>query len=245
MGKAASKRGRWATALRGRSAAALAALLSVVTAGADENSTQASTDPGTGWITLFDGEHLERWRNYGSDNLNPGWRIDGDAFGLAAPGAGDIVTRESFGDFELQLEWRVSEGGNSGIFILVDETDDPIYFSAPEIQTLDDERHSDREIDSHRSGSLYDLVAGHPSAQKPAGAWNTVRIRLEDGLLNIWQNGVPTTTLVIGSSAWERLVKTSKFADWNAFAASHEGHIGLQDHGDPVWFRNVRIRVLD
>lgn len=216
-----------------------------VGASASEYGVSNEEETEAGWIVLFDGKSLGHWRNYGSDTLDNGWRIEGDAFGLATPGAGDIVTRESWGDFELRLEWRISNGGNSGVFILVDETEDPIYYSAPEIQILDDERHSDREIDSHRSGSLYDLVAAHPSAQRPAGHWNSLRIRLDDGLLNVWQNGVPTTTLVIGSSAWNRLVKASKFADWSAFAGSHTGRIGLQDHGDPVWFRNVMIRELD
>jgi hypothetical protein len=215
------------------------------TAFAGEHNELTQAEIAAGWTLLFDGKSLDEWRNYGSDELDDGWRVADDAFYLAAGGGGDIVTRKSWGDFELVLDWRISQGGNSGIFILVDETDAPIYNSAPEIQILDDERHSDREIDSHRSGSLYDLVAAHPSAQKPAGEWNTVRIRLDDGLLNIWQNGVPTTTLVIGSGAWKTLVANSKFADWEAFGASAGGRIGLQDHGDTVWFRNVKIRELD
>jgi hypothetical protein len=197
-----------------------------------------------GWTPLFDGKDLSQWRNYGETELGDGWRVEDGTLVLAEAGAGDIVTRQSYGDFELELEWRIAEGGNGGIFILVNEDDNPIYHNAPEVQILDNERHSDREIDSHRSGSLYDLVASHPSSHKPQGEWNTIRIRLEDGLLNIWQNGVPTTTLVIGSSAWNTLVANSKFADWEGFGASKGGRIGLQDHGDKVWFRNIRIREL-
>lgn len=212
---------------------------------AGEHNVLTTAEREAGWKLLFDGESLDAWRNYGREDVDGGWRVENGEIVLAEPGAGDIITRETWADFELALDWRISEGGNSGIFILADETDAPIYHSAPEIQILDNERHSDGEIDSHRSGSLYDLVAAHPSAQKPAGEWNTVRIKLEEGLLNIWQNGVPTTTLVIGSSAWDTLLANSKFADWDAFAASPAGHIGLQDHGDRVWFRNVKIRRLD
>ncbi len=210
-----------------------------------ETNTLSRAEADAGWTLLFDGKSMSEWRSYGREDLAGGWRIDGDAFVLAEAGAGDIVTRAEYENFELMLDWRISEGGNSGIFILAAEADEPIYFSAPEIQILDDERHSDREIDSHRSGSLYDMVASHPSARKPAGEWNTVRIRLDDGLLAVWQNGVPTATIVIGSSTWNTLLENSKFADWKRFGASSRGHIGLQDHGDKVWFRNLKIRALD
>jgi hypothetical protein len=215
-----------------------------VSSGAEHN-TLSQSEIDAGWTLLFDGNNLEKWRTYGSDNLNDGWVVRDGTLSLARDGAGDIVTRKTYGNFELTLDWKIAEAGNSGIFILVEESDEPIYYSAPEIQILDDKRHSDREIDSHRSGSLYDLVASHPSARKPQGEWNTIRIRLKGGLLNVWQNAVPTTTVVIGSTTWDTLVTNSKFADWKNFAAKPIGRIGLQDHGDTVWFRNLKIRELD
>ena len=208
-------------------------------------NTLSRAEADAGWTLLFDGKTAAAWRNYGAADLDDRWQVSEGALMLAAGGGGDIVTREAYENFELSLDWRVSEGGNSGIFILVEETDEPIYQRAPEIQILDNERHSDNEIDSHRSGALYDLVAPHPSAHKPQGEWNTVRIRFEDGLLNVWQNGVPTATIVIGSSTWQTLIANSKFADWEGFGTGTTGRIGLQDHGDPVWFRNLKIRELD
>lgn len=212
---------------------------------ADEHNQLSRAEAEAGWVLLFDGEDMSEWRNYGATDLDDGWRVQDGTMMLAAKGAGDIVTRKSYADFELQLDWRIAERGNSGIFILVDESEMPIYHNAPEIQILDNERHSDREIDSHRSGSLYDLVAAHPSSQKPQGEWNTMSIRLQDGLLDIRQNGVPTATIVIGSTTWDTLVANSKFADWEGFGASPAGRIGLQDHGDTVWFRNLKIREMD
>lgn len=211
---------------------------------ANENNTLTAAEAEAGWTLLFDGEDMSQWRNYGAPDLGDGWRVEEGTMVLAGEGGGDIVTRDVYENFELVLDWRISSGGNSGIFILVEESDAPIYHKAPEIQILDNERHSDRQIDSHRSGALYDLVAPHPSAHKPQGEWNTVRIRLEDGLLNIWQNDVPTATLVIGSSTWDLLVANSKFAEWEAFGTGSTGRIGLQDHGDEVWFRNLKIREL-
>jgi len=212
---------------------------------AEEHTRVSRAESGAGWTSLFDGVEITEWRNYGKPDLGDGWTVDDGSMMLAAAGGGDIVTRETYGDFEFELEWRIAEGGNSGIFILVDESDEPIYHKAPEIQVLDDVRHPDREIDSHRSGSLYDLVASHPDARKPQGEWNKVRIRLEDGLLNVWQNGVPTKSIVIGSSSWDVLVANSKCADWEGFGTAATGRVGLQDHGDKVWFRNLKIRELD
>lgn len=212
---------------------------------AEDNNTLSKAEIDAGWQLLFDGRDISQWRNYGDDGLSDLWRVEDGTLALAGGGGGDIVTREVYEDFELSLEWRISSAGNSGIFILVDESDEPIYYKAPEIQILDNDRHPDGELESHRSGALYDLVVPHPSAWKPQGEWNSVRIRLQDGLLNIWQNEVPTATIVIGSSTWDVLVANSKFADWDGFGTGKSGRIGLQDHGDKVWFRNLKIRELD
>jgi hypothetical protein len=214
------------------------------------DNTLTEKEKQQGWQLLFDGSDMSQWRNFKKEALNPEWVVENGTMKLTGEGGGDILTRKSFRNFDLRLEWNVSEGGNSGIFILVDEEGERIYSHAPEIQILDNERHPDREIDSHRSGSLYDMVVSHPSSHKPAGQWNKVRILFVDGFLQVWQNRVKTVTITIGDSTWITLLKNSKFGDgseigFEGFAESTSGHIGLQDHGDPVAFRNIMIRERD
>ncbi|USD27533.1 DUF1080 domain-containing protein [Pseudoalteromonas sp. SCSIO 43201] len=197
-----------------------------------------------GWQLLFDGKDMSHWRNFKRDTLDPKWQVKDGAMTLTQGGGGDILTKEIYRNFELQLEWKVSRRGNSGIFVLVDETGSAIYSRAPEIQILDNEEHPDNKIDSHLAGSIFDLIAAPSKAHKPAEKWNQVRIKMLDNHLQVWQNGVSTTSVVIGSSTWNTLVKDSKFATWEGFAEGKKGHIGLQDHGDQVWFKNIKIREL-
>jgi len=214
------------------------------------DNTLTEKEKQKGWQLLFDGDDMSQWRNFKKEGLNPEWVVEDDTMKLTGEGGGDILTHKTFQNFDLRLEWKISEGGNSGIFIFVDEEGEQIYSHAPEIQILDDDRHSDREIDSHRSGSLYDMVASHPSSHKPAGEWNKVRILFMDGFLRVWQNRINTVTITVGDSTWNTLLQNSKFAqgpnsDFEGFAESTSGHIGLQDHGDPVAFRNLKILELD
>ena len=223
---------------------------SVVTGQALADNTLTEKEKKRGWQLLFDGNDMSQWRNFKKEGLSPKWVVEDGTMKLTGGEGGDILTRKTFRNFELRLEWNISEGGNSGIFILVDEEGERIYSHAPEIQILDNERHSDKEIDSHRSGSLFDMVVSHPSSHKPAGEWNKVRILFVDGFLQVWQNRVQTVNITIGDSTWNTLFKNSKFGDesnsvFDGFAESTSGHIGLQDHGDPVAFRNIRIRELD
>ncbi|WP_105190107.1 3-keto-disaccharide hydrolase [Pseudoalteromonas sp. T1lg48] len=197
-----------------------------------------------GWQLLFDGNDMSQWRNFKSDGLNKQWQVEDGAMTLTASGGGDILTKKSYDDFELQLQWKIAKKGNSGIFVLVDEKGSAIYSHAPEIQILDNQEHPDNKIDSHLAGSIYDLFAAPSSAHKVAGQWNDVRIRLRDNHLEVWQNGVSTTSIVIGSTTWNALVENSKFATWQGFAQGQGGHIGLQDHGDRVWFKNIKIKEL-
>lgn len=218
---------------------------------ADDNSL-SSAEADEGWELLFDGKEISQWRNFKQDSLNEKWAVENGTMKLLGKGGGDILTRKAYRNFDLRLEWLISEGGNSGIFILVDEEGKHIYSHAPEIQILDNERHSDRKIDSHRSGSLYDMVASHPSSHKPAGQWNQVRILFRDGFLQVWQNDVKTVNVTIGDSTWDTLFEASKFSSsigsffggFEGFAEARSGHIGLQDHSDPVAFRNIKILEL-
>ncbi|WP_206483040.1 DUF1080 domain-containing protein [Thalassotalea sp. G2M2-11] len=204
----------------------------------------SAQEKSAGWQLLFNGEDMSQWRNFKSDTLNPQWRVLEGIMTLSAKGGGDILTKKRYQNFELVLDWKIAKAGNSGIFILADELGGAIYSHAPEIQILDNERHSDNKIDSHLSGSIYDLLASPSTAHKPAGEWNRVRIKLNNKHLEVWQNGVSTTSIVIGSTSWNALVKNSKFATWQGFAEGNAGHIGLQDHGDQVWFKNLKIREL-
>ncbi|GMG87350.1 DUF1080 domain-containing protein [Biformimicrobium ophioploci] len=217
-----------------------------------EDNTLTDAEDAEGWELLFDGHDMRHWRNFKSDTLNEKWLVEDGTMKLTGKGGGDIMTRKSYKNFDLQLEWKISEAGNSGIFILVSEKGDQIYSRGPEIQILDNERHSDNKIDSHLSGSLYDMVASHPSSHKPAGEWNQVRILFRDGFLQVWQNQVKTVNITLGDSTWNTLLEGSKFKSWfwglmsdfDGFGEAREGHIGLQDHNDPVAFKNIKIKEL-
>ena len=216
------------------------------------DNTLTEEEQQQGWQLLFDGKNMSQWRNFKEEGVSDKWVVKNGTMQLAGKGGGDILTRKAYRNFDLRLEWKISEAGNSGIFILADEEGSHIYSHAPEIQILDNERHSDNKIDSHLSGSLYDMVASHPSSHKPAGQWNQVRILFRDGFLQVWQNGVATVNITIGDSTWETLFKGSKFSgglssffsDFDGFAEAESGHIGLQDHSDPVAFKNLKILEL-
>lgn len=214
----------------------------IALAEADNTLTQAEQDEG--WQLLFDGQSLQHWRTYGQDQADPGWQVQNGAIVLTKGGGGDLITRSTFTNFELKLTWRISEGGNSGIFFNADESSLPIFVHAPEIQILDDARHPDNKKANRRSGSLYDMIAAPPNSQKPAEQWNQVVIYQQDGHLQAWQNGVMTVDIQLRSERWDSLVATSKFAEWPGFGELSSGHIGLQDHGDVVAFKNLKIRPL-
>ncbi|QJR80167.1 DUF1080 domain-containing protein [Alteromonas pelagimontana] len=211
---------------------------------AQENQLTAN-EKQDGWQLLFDGSDMSQWRNYQKSSVSDKWQIENGALKLTEAGAGDLISKSKYEDFDLKLEWKISEGGNSGVLIMADEEGKYIYSHAPEIQILDNEKAHDNKIDTHLAGSLYDMVAVHKSALKPAGQWNQLRIKLNDKLLQVWQNGVITTNVVIGSSTWDTLIANSKFADWKGFGENRSGHIGLQDHGNVVWFKNIRIKELN
>lgn len=200
------------------------------------------------WQSLFDATTtnsvFQHWRTYQQSTINPAWQVKQDALCLTKAGGGDLISKEAYQDFELELQWNIEPGGNSGIFILADESAEHIYAKAPEIQILDNERHKDNKLASHRSGSLYDMIASPDSSHKVAGQWNQVRIVLNNKHLQAWQNGVATADVVIGSAEWQRLLAGSKFANWPGFGSLEKGQIGLQDHGDPVCFKNIRVREL-
>ncbi|MEN9360353.1 MAG: hypothetical protein RL095_1888 [Verrucomicrobiota bacterium] len=159
-------------------------------------------------------------------------------------GAKDLISTKSYGDFELELEWNIAEGGNSGIFFRGDAKSNPYYQTALEMQVLDNVKHPDNKIPSHLAGSLYDMIAADPKLAKPAGEWNQVRILCKGTHIETWLNGVKTAELDIGSDKWQELLGKSKFKTWKGFGTAAAGPIGLQDHGDKVSYRKIRIREL-
>ena len=198
-----------------------------------------------GWELLFDGKSMEHWRNFKQATISPKWIIKDGAM-VKTKGGGDIVSKKKYENFDLKLEWKIAIAGNSGIFILANETvaDRQIYSRAPEIQILDNERHPDRKLASHRSGSLYDMISSPATSHKPAGEWNTIRILFNNRHLQVWQNGVVTVDVKIGSDAWKKALDGSKFKTWPGFAESLSGRIGIQEHGDDVSIRNIKIKPL-
>jgi hypothetical protein len=208
-----------------------------------------------GWIVLFDGSNTDEWRRYNSDGFPAaGWNIEGDELVFRPTGergpdiGGDIMTRRIFQDFDLRLEWLVEEGGNSGIFYhVLEQPDKAIYWSGLEYQILDDENHPDsfRGVDGNRqAASLYDLLPIYPKTVLPAGQWNEARIVSKGPIVEHWLNGEMVLRYERWTVEWFAMLRESKFREHNEFGAMQQGHIGLQDHGDVVKFRNIRIREL-
>jgi hypothetical protein len=196
-----------------------------------------------GWRALFDGATTSGWRGYQRRDMPDGWKaLDG---ALTRVGnAGDIITVDQFANFELALEWKVAPGGNSGIFYRVVEGPERTYHSGPEMQVLDDAGHADGKARLTSAGSLYGLYAAPAGVVKPAGEWNAVRIVANGAHVEHWLNGVKAVEYELWSPEWERLVAASKFKEWPTYGRAKRGHIALQDHGDWVAYRNIKIKVL-
>jgi cytochrome c len=214
-----------------------------------------------GWQLLFDGKSFAGWKNYGAptDEVK-GWVIREGAleftrtvpFALLilrhlnpfARPALDLMTKRRFGDFELSIDWKIEPGGNSGIFYLVADSNARLGWTlAPEMQVLDDERHADGQREKRRAGDLYDVVASVRRMARPAGEWNQARIRVQGPRIEHWLNGEKVVEIDRGSIEWNRAIANSKHAGVEGFGLAREGHILLQDHGDAVWYRNIKIRA--
>lgn len=205
------------------------------------------------WISLFNGENLDHWKGFGKDEPGEAWKVeDGlihfDANGKRNDGlsGGDIVTKESFGDFHLKLEWKISENGNSGIMFYVQDNGEynNTYHTGPEYQLLDNDGHPDGKITTHRTADLYDLIASSEEPVNPVGEWNLTEIICQDGKLEFYLNGVNTVSTTMWTAEWDEMVANSKFKDMPGFGKYKEGRIALQDHNDDIWFRNITIKKL-
>ena len=197
------------------------------------------------WQVLFDGKDTSAWKVYGKSAEAPvTWAAENGVLAWKK-GGGNLATKELFGDFELELEWKISPGGNSGIMFGVDEKSSRPWHSGPEIQVLDDSKHRDGRNPLTSSGALYALYPPSKPAAKPVGEWNALRLRVQAGRVESWLNGERVVDAQIGSADWKARVAKSKFAPFPQFAKVSPGRILLQDHGDPVWFRHIRIRRLN
>jgi len=199
-----------------------------------------------GWTMLFDGITTDGFRGYKQDRFpEKGWRIeDGALRVVAGGGGGDIITLGSWEDFELSLDFKCAPGANSGIMYRVDESLDYPWMTGPEYQILDDSTHKDGATPSHTTGALYDMIVPTDKPAAPAEQWNNARIRIREGILTHILNGKKVVETRIDNDAWKELIANSKFKDMKGFGIQPNGHIALQDHGDDVWYRNIKVRNL-
>ncbi|MBN8851261.1 MAG: glycosyl hydrolase [Sphingobacteriales bacterium 50-39] len=202
-----------------------------------------------GWKTLFDGKTTKGWHTFGKSQTDPQWEVKDGALHLdkSKKGQGDLATDGVYGNFDLRLEWKISPKGNSGILFYVQEDTAKYkesYYTGPEMQVLDNDGHPDGKIHKHRAGDLYDLIACSKESVKPVGEWNQVEIYSKDGTLKLFLNGVNVVSTTRWNEEWKKMVADSKFKQWPAFGTFWKGRICLQDHGNEVWYRNIKIKQL-
>ncbi len=209
-------------------------------------NTLTAEQTAQGWKLLFNGTDLTGWKGYKKDKPGDAWKVEDGALALTSGGAGDIMTVDQYGPFELSYEWKISPNGNSGVIYLIQEDPaaDNTYNSGPEMQVLDNDGHPDGKIPSHRAGALYDIETPPDGAVKPVGEWNEAVIRYTGSEIEHWLNGKLVSESSYGDDAWKAKVAASKFKQWPMFGTFAKGHIALQDHGDKVWYRNIRVRAL-
>jgi hypothetical protein len=227
---------------------------SKVTTMNSSNNTLNEKEKNDGWQMLFDGSSTNGWHTYGKQAAGKAWKAtDGTLFFDAASKkntpseGGDIVTNDEYDNFHLKLDWKISQKGNSGIIFYVHE--DPAkykntYETGPEMQVLDNDGHPDAKIYKHRAGDLYDLIASK-EAVKPAGQWNAAEIVSQNGNLTFYLNGEKVLQTTMWDDNWTTMVANSKFKAWPGFGTFKKGKIALQDHGDDVWYRNIKIKRLN
>lgn len=206
----------------------------------------AAGDPG--WRVLFDGSSTQGWRTYGEKALRPQWQVVDGTLTLTAAGGGDITFGEDVtGDFELELDWKIAPGGNSGVIYMVDPAAEPgePWKTGLEMQILDNARHRDRFNPATRAGSIFAIAAPVADTARPAGEWNRARLRVRRGVVEHFLNGSRIATMDLASEEFAARWRASKFSSYSRYGQIGHGLILLQDHRDRVQFRNIRIRKLN
>jgi hypothetical protein len=218
------------------------------------NNELSNRERSDGWELLFDGKGINQWHTYGKTGVGAAWKAQDGALYFdpavrrsTSGSGGDIVTNKEYENFHLKLEWKVAPGANSGVIFYVQE--DPAKFpntynSGPEMQVLDNELHADAKIIKHRAGDLYDLISVSKETVRPAGQWNQAEIISNKGKLDFHLNGEHVLSTTMWNDAWRQMIAGSKFKSMPGFGTFTRGRIALQDHGDAVWFRNIRIKEL-
>lgn len=225
--------------------AALALTVAVSPLFAAEPNSLTAAEKSAGWKLLFDGETLNGWRGYKSETIGAGWKVQDGTLVLTEAKAGDIMTAQEFGDFELTFEWKISEGGNSGVIYRVGLGESASYRTGPEYQVLDNEKATDNKLGNHLAGSLYDIGPEVPrDLPKPIGQWNSSRLVVRGWKVEHWLNGKQVVSLDLGTPEGKALIAASKFKDWPKFASLSRGHIAFQDHGNVVSYRAIKVREL-
>ena len=228
-----------------RAASALSGVvvLFATTVGGQAPNTLSAADKAAGWRLLFDGTSVTGWRGFKTTAPPAGWKAVDGALSRVGPG-GDLMSDEEFGDFELQLEWKISRNGNSGIMFHVTTAGAAPYETGPEMQVLDNAGHEDGKDPKTSAGSNYALHPPVRDVTKPVGEWNQVRLIVRGPHVEHWMNGVKLLEYELWSPDWEARVKASKFNAWSGYGRARRGHLVLQDHGDAVAYRNIRIKPL-
>ena len=210
-------------------------------------NTLTAKEQADGWKLLFDGKSTAGWRRYKGKSPGDKWQVLGGALVFKPKDGkvgGDIITTDQFESFELAIDWKVTPGANSGVMYRVAEDEPAAYMTGPEYQILDNARHRDGKNPKTSAASCYALYAPVKDLTKPVGEWNHGRIVVNGDRVEHWLNGTKVVTFAFGNDDWSRLVSGSKFNEWKRFGTVKRGHIDLQDHGDEVAFRNIKVKVL-
>jgi len=202
------------------------------------DNTLSAAENAAGWKLLFDGKSMDAWRGFKKPASD--WKVADGALSPDPKTSGDLITKEQFASFELAFDWKISPKGNSGVMYHVTEDAAQSYYSGPEYQVLDNSRG---EPPLQRAGALYDLYAPSADVTKPVGEFNQSRLIVKGNQVEHWLNGQKVAAYELGSPEFKAKVAASKFKTW-PFAASPTGHIALQNHGDDVWYKNLKVRVL-
>jgi hypothetical protein len=219
------------------------------------NNMLTDAEKKEGWELLFDGASLKGWHKYGGVPVGSAWTVKDSSIYLDATAkkdwqianGGDIVTEGEYDNFHLKMDWKIDTGGNSGIIFYIYEDSAKYkwpWYTGMEMQVLDNERHSDAKIIKHRAGDLYDLISSSKETVKPALEWNTAEIKSVNGKLDLYLNGVNIVSTTLWGDDWKKMVAGSKFKSMSDFGTYKKGHIGLQDHGNNVWFKNIKIKKM-
>ncbi|WP_157665158.1 3-keto-disaccharide hydrolase [Mariniblastus fucicola] len=194
---------------------------------------------------LFDGKSLDNFRGYKKEEIGKGWKVEDGTVYFDGSGGGDIITKKEYGSFELTFDWKISEGGNSGVMYRVKKGDGAPYITGIEYQILDNDKHADGKRRITSAAALYALYPPGDEQPKKVGQWNTTKIVIKGDHVEHYLNGKKVVDVTIGSDEWKEKVAASKFATWDKFGKSKTGHIAFQDHGNPVWYRDIKIKALD